>query len=470
VNRSFVQFVACCLALTALAGGLRFYRLGAWPFHSDELATIEEATSLVTRRAGPLVSQTHRLPRAVPVAYAIHAVNNRVFGETEFGSRVLMALFGTLTVVVVFAGLDRALDRPTALITAVLLAGWPEHVFFSQECRFYVIAFFLASVASVAGALAVSRRSAAWAAVAGVAGIGAMLSHTVSALALGGVFAAVLLAAWGARGFPFVRVLGVIFVAGLIAAATYGLYLRPLLKGWNADWDWQYKPAYSLAASAFRLGWPVALLALLGGVLALRRRDEQDRYWLTWAAVWAATCLVLPLLIPYRHMYAFPLTLGLFVLAGMGAGRVYSLAAQHSRLAAVGFAGVACLLNLPALASHYVDGSTSDYRTAARYVAAHIQPGDAILAHTPELFHHYGPECPQPDIIDIYTPPLGLEQLTAQMARSKRFWVVINYGRANTPTWLLQWLGEHCTHQLHLCRLRYDYAEFTTDVFLFERK
>ena len=43
--------------------------------------------------------------------------------------------------------------------------------------------------------------------------------------------------------------------------------------------------------------------------------------------------------------------------------------------------------------------------------------------------------------------------------------VVLNYGRANAPTWLLQWLGERCSHSLHVCRLRYDYAEFTTDVF-----
>jgi len=48
------------MALCLLAGGLRFLRRGDWPFHGDELATLEEARSLVEGPAGAANSQTDR--------------------------------------------------------------------------------------------------------------------------------------------------------------------------------------------------------------------------------------------------------------------------------------------------------------------------------------------------------------------------------------------------------------------------
>ena len=49
-----------------------------------------------------------------------------------------------------------------------------------------------------------------------------------------------------------------------------------------------------LMASIYEIGWPVALLAGLGAVGAIKMADEQGCYWLTWAALWAAASVVLP--------------------------------------------------------------------------------------------------------------------------------------------------------------------------------
>ena len=82
------------LALGLLAGGLRFYRLGAWPFFGDELATFREADSFASDAPG--TTQTDRLPRMIPLSYLIHRGGYALFGRDEFGSRAIMAVLGTL--------------------------------------------------------------------------------------------------------------------------------------------------------------------------------------------------------------------------------------------------------------------------------------------------------------------------------------------------------------------------------------
>src|SRR5947209_2290306 len=90
------------LTLALLGGGLRFFRLGPWPFAGDELATLTEADSLFGKTVSPPESQTYRLARLVPLSYAIHYADYQLFGRDEWGSRVLIALLGTLQIVLVF--------------------------------------------------------------------------------------------------------------------------------------------------------------------------------------------------------------------------------------------------------------------------------------------------------------------------------------------------------------------------------
>src|SRR6266849_947728 len=101
MNKKHFSFLAIALGLGLLAGGLRFYRLGDWPFYGDELSTFAEVDSLFGNEEVSQYSQGYRLPRLIPVGNFVHFLDYSWFGRDEFGSRVLMAVLGTLQVVVV---------------------------------------------------------------------------------------------------------------------------------------------------------------------------------------------------------------------------------------------------------------------------------------------------------------------------------------------------------------------------------
>ena len=67
MNKKHSSLLAIALGLAFLAGGLRFYRLGDWPFYGDELATFTEVDSLFGSAEVAANSQAYRLPRLIPV-------------------------------------------------------------------------------------------------------------------------------------------------------------------------------------------------------------------------------------------------------------------------------------------------------------------------------------------------------------------------------------------------------------------
>jgi hypothetical protein len=450
------------LALTLFAGSLRFYHLGAWPFFGDELATFREADAFAAEV--PDDTQTGRLARLIPLSYVVHRAGYAVFGRDEFGSRAILALLGTAQVVVVFLGLVGPLGRPAALATALLLAAWPEHIYQSQQHRFYMIAAFLASLCMLAGARAVERRSMAWTVAACAAALATVLAHTIQGLALGGLFAGILLAA-RVRRQPLPRAqLCVVLGTAILAAGFLGLALLSLGRGWNAGQGWGASPIASLLAAVYEVGWPVILLAGLGAVLALRQADGAGAYWLAWAGLWVAAGLVLPLLVVYHAAYLFPLSLGVMVLAGYAAGHIHGCLRSQGRWSTAAWLGVVTVLNLPSLLSHYSDGSRHDYRTAARYIERHCEPGDQVAAVAPGSLRHYSPACGEAVSLQTWDPLPDLKKLSVD---SGRLWIVLPSYRPGKSEELRQWLTAHCTQKLELRPRRFDYREHLVEVYLY---
>lgn len=120
-SRLLIAFV-----LLMFAGSLRFYKLGNWPFAGDEIYTLQEEQSLFAGGEAPRDSQIYRLPRAIRLSHLLQHVSIEIFGRDEFGSRVVMAVLGTLSVGLVFLTLDVLNGRATATATAMLVALWPR--------------------------------------------------------------------------------------------------------------------------------------------------------------------------------------------------------------------------------------------------------------------------------------------------------------------------------------------------------
>lgn len=460
--------IGLCLALGLLAGGLRFYRLGDWPFHRDEVPTLDEVTSLLTPLPGPPTTQTDRLPRIVPLGYSLLALGYECFGRDEFGTRVMGAIFGTLHVLLVFLLLDRTLGRPTALATALLVALWPEHLYRSQENRFYMFAAVGSSLAMLLGALAVERRSRWLLAGACLAAFAAVLCQTVQGLVFGGLFVTIVAASWAARDGAIARRLLPVLAAGaLLACAFFVWYLLPLIRGWNTGAAWGYGVGHSVAAGVSQLGWPVALLAVVGAALSWQAGGARAWYWLSWAGLWAAASLVLPLILTYHPAYTFPLALGVLVLAGRAIALVWEALQPRGALVAASWLLTASAFNLPSLISHYRDGSCHDIRTAASYVSAHWQAGDGVAAFSPQLLKYYTAPGIEPLAIGTRDPVASLRTLATQ---ADRLWIVVPVNRAGLPEALQSWLGANCAEQLRIRKMRFDFYENVTEVYLYQPK
>jgi hypothetical protein len=458
--------IALSVILFLLAGALRFSRLGAWPFAGDETATFDETDSLFKKSTASPESQIDRLPRMVPLAHSVHQLGYVLFGRNEFGSRVMPALLGTLTVLVIFLALQRPMGRPTALATALLVAVWPEHLFQSQQNRFYMTTWFFSSLCLLAGSWALEKRSAFLVLLACLAAFAAVLCHTLQIVLLGGLFLGILTSALAEkRPMPW-SLLATVALAGLGIVCFVFWYVVPLGRGWNTGEGWGYGTSRSLLGSLSQVGWPTVILAALGALTVVKERTAQGWYWLTAAATWFAAGFVLPPFVRYHPSYVFPMALGVFVLAGSAVGSIYECLQRRGQVIACAWMFAACALNLPGLVSHFRDGSRYDYRTAARYVAEHWRPGDRIAATSPGLLAYYAPVCDQAVGISSWDPLPGVRELSDAPGR---LWIVLRVGRGGHPEPVRKWLRTHCRQELEVRKPRFDYYDYIVEVYLHSR-
>jgi hypothetical protein len=401
----------------------------------------------------------------IPASYLVFHISHTLFGLDEWGMRVVIALLGTLSVPLVFVLLDGPMPRATAVATALLVAFMPQHVLHSQEARFYMVAAFFAFACLLVGARILWGRSTLFAILACCLALAAVLTHTLLVILLPLVFVAVCAGVYAERRSIPLPVVLAFAIAAVAVGAFLALYVRPLVHGWNQGETWGYSPVHALFASIVMIGWPIVLLAVVGCVLMLRERTAQNWYWLTCLLGWVGASVALPLVVVYHAEYVFPLMLGAIVVAGYAIGVIYELLHARSPMTAGVWVGLICLVNLPALASHYVDGSRRDGRSAAAYVRDHWSPGDRVTGYSMGLFRFYSRGCCEP-AIPLPLSTNSVPQLQRLGAESGRLWVVLENTRWGLDPQTQRWLFDCAVHKLSVGGRRFDEAEFKVEVYL----
>ena len=168
-----ITAIIAIVAIVVIAGFLRFYDLPSNPpgLHGDEaISGLEGKRILAEGWIGPY--SPHALGQPSGPLY-LAALSLRLFGETIFAVRFVPALLGLLTVVALFMVLRRAVDAPTAVVGAGLLAimGW--HLHFSR-IGFPLAAWPLVVVLIVGAAQEAARRGDPrwWAVTGALTGMG----------------------------------------------------------------------------------------------------------------------------------------------------------------------------------------------------------------------------------------------------------------------------------------------------------
>ncbi len=414
-------------AIVALGLALRLFRLGHQSLWLDEVLSVQSASlpvfqilfdPAVDRNFPPL----HNL--------LVHPMI-RAFGASEAAVRLPSVLAGVAGIPLAYGVARCWLGTGAGLMSALLLALSPLHVWYSQEARPYAL-FVALGLASLRFAQQVRARPAALGTQAGLVLCATALLYThVLALPFLAFLALYGLAGpgWPERG-RWVLLIGLVALLG--GPQLYEFFQTPPTVSGNPDYRfnpvhlgytfWAFAAGFSIGPSLLELrrGMPAVLehlplmvpaLGLLAGLSTLGVWElwRRHRATLGWIAGWVAFPMAFAVLgavlsdHPYNVRYVLlALPAFLMVLAAAVTGR----APVSLRL--VG-AGLLAGLFAASLAGHYADPryQREDNRGAAAYLNANVAPEDLVLVSAPYTLlalEHYGL---RPELVVRTYPPGG---------------------------------------------------------------
>jgi mannosyltransferase len=438
------------LLVVALGACLRLYRIGVQPLWVDEATSLRFARGSLSQ----LWSWSTLVDPGNPPLYYSLLHGWLVFGESEASLRLLSALFGVLTIPVVYA-LGRTIrDHRLGIVGALLFAISPFQVWYSQEARAYALLTFGATWAmlGVAYLLRHPERSgsvaeAGWAWLAYVLGTAlALLAHNTAVfLPIG---ANVLMVGWWwtheRRPPGFIRnwLLAQLMVLCLWGAWLPG-FLRQVLHG--ESYSWIPRPtvgsvlsgAYALYGGVVR-ATPFPLVALLVLVLAGLgvRTWQHDRRWIAFVLVFGLAAPLGELIVSaWRPIFltqtliwaAVPLSLT--VAAGLLClrPRIFATATIVVLMASTGMG----------LRSYYYLHDKEAWDQAAAYVDQRLQRGDAIVfsvgfLQIPFDYYYVAPPTYSVHEIGLTGTSEDLFVVRDETVTRSRVWLIVSHPQPST--------------------------------------
>jgi 4-amino-4-deoxy-L-arabinose transferase-like glycosyltransferase len=121
------------LLILLLGVGLRLYSLASESFWFDETYSVWVARHSVGWQLG------QSLQRIFPPLYYTLLHFWLALGDSEFVVRLLSVFIGVSSIVGIYVLVKRLFDARTGLISALLLAISPLHIWYSQEARMYIL-------------------------------------------------------------------------------------------------------------------------------------------------------------------------------------------------------------------------------------------------------------------------------------------------------------------------------------------
>jgi hypothetical protein len=379
-TRLWLALATVVIVTTCLAS----YGIDRWPMADDEVPSLVELGLLhngADRYFSVPPSQIPKLPKATIVWNTFQRMALRLLPPGEVSYRIPGVVCGVLTSALAFltAARWRGLWFATAL--AIMLNGSHTFIYLVQLNRFYGLPILLLTLSLIvicipAGAIIMIPLTALLAAL-------TVLSHNVTVVVFGLAFiAAVMMYMLGRAVLHLVLRSG---VAALVGALVYFFYLVPLVRGWTSTGN----PTPVLTSFAAHAGIPSLALAFVGCWISLARPD-QGKFMLWWALIFIGSFfafLLTPITWSPRYFLFFMPAMWIVAAHAM---EFIACRIGFGSMGRVWYACAAALL-LPNLASHFVDGSRHDYRTAAAVVIDNDLQHRLILSDDAETISYYLP-------------------------------------------------------------------------------
>lgn len=376
-------------------------------------------------------------------------------GTSEAWLRLPSAIFGIVSIPLIYVLARRLLNARAALFSAALLAVNPAHVYYSQEARSYSLTVFLLLLSSLFFVRALQNHR-----VSDLVGwitfsILAVYSHYFAALVLVSQVASVLFLR--PKQLPWKRLIA--GSASIAALAAPGIAFV-VIRGSTLDLPWMPKPSgKELVHLWMFLGGSGPKFALesvlwLAGYVAIARTF---RTWGRSAGSWRAALILSWALLPIVITVLVSLHRSVFnqrylLVCLPATAMLAALGADWLKFARVGIVLVAALCVMSTIAvvrSHHTP--REDWRGATNGILDSAQPGDAVVFYpfyARNMFDYYRERDRQNlASIHVFAPVFYgggeydddlLRALNSDPQQFRHVWVVL-YGHSATP----DDLGQH---------------------------
>ena len=426
VSKPWMQYVWLAF-FTLFAAMLRFYRLGEWSFWIDEIYTINHAVSHFSTFE-LLLKNIPPSRNWLPLSVIMDAQVLKLAGINEWNARLAPTLIGILTIPILYFPTRKMFGPRVALISVLLLAVSPWHLFWSQNARFYGSLMLFYTLALFAFHFGIEEDKPGYLLIFFIL-LYLALSERLTALFIFPVIAIYLVALWvlkfdKPKGINFRNLL--VISLPLLTGIAIELYSR-IVNGESrffADFNWFFlyrndDPIRLLGNISFNIGIPLMALALFSGFFLITRRHRAGLLMTVNAVVPVSLLIAANLFIFTKDRYIFLVLFSWIVLAAVAIHELLSQASGQQKWLAI---GVLTLLLMDAggdallyfRANH---GNRADWRTAFSIIAEQSQQDDVVVTYWPEFRPFYlDREFVQYEGIDVPT----------LLDTGKRYWFVMD--------------------------------------------
>ncbi len=417
------------ITLTALA--LRFYKLGEWSFWGDEIITLRQAEDIFEIK---LISWS--LSKML-----IHIALN-LLDISEWSARLVPALIGVVSIPILYFPIRKLFGPAVALLSMLLLAVSPWHLYWSQNVRFYTTLLLFYTSALLAFYWAIEEDRLDYLILSLILFGLATIERQIGLFFVPVVFLYVVLL----RILPIekppglrLRNLGLFFLPGLIFG-LFLLYSNPTVREWSLwleRFGWvNTNPLWILSGVVYYVGIPTICMGALGGLYLLRIKNRASLLFGLGAVVPLLSIMIVSLFQYAANRYVFISLLSWIILASVA---VRELLVQSQRSARILVLGVLMILVLAPLSENvlyyqFQNGNRVNWRAAIEFVQQQKAEGDLIIVPDSRLAEYY---------LQEETYSMGGVDLTQIRENAGRVWFVEDVDVKDKFPQIYEWMLEN---------------------------
>lgn len=380
------RYLQALFVLTLMGAFLRFYHLDYNSLWLDEAATLNFAR----QSPADIWQITAGGEFNPPLFYWIEHFM-LIVGDSEFVLRFVPALFGVMTIPLIYALGKELVDRSTGLIAAILLTFSPMHVFYSQDARAYTISVFFVILAALFYIKAMELEDYRLWMLFGIAAAVSFWLHFYTILAIAAILMHALLVS-AKQIQERIRYLAVSLATILLLTLPIIIVTIPLFaKRTASSPTFGYQGLLVIQQTFIQFaGFNDAIAAAFMGlfILGLTLWFYSDKQKAAFILIFIGVPLALSILLSYRMpfiprhlLYVLPL----FLIGVAYSSYLFTRFFSHKTPV---YLLILCLVavNLPYLHGYYTTYQKEDWRGFSDQLAAMTGDGDIVIT-VPEYIH-----------------------------------------------------------------------------------